>query len=108
MSIISSDFPSIKQIERIPVNINRRITVDDPCYKVLQKALKNNGIEASWKDFALYIDYDNQERYIGPYEKILEVFRDLIRSGKDPEITIRSLKSCEDIPGDLYDGVVDS
>lgn len=42
-----------------------RVSMDDPCYKVLPAALKKYQINAPWDQYALYIVYGDQERCLG-------------------------------------------
>jgi hypothetical protein len=38
-----------------------RVSMDDPCYKVLPAALKKYNINEDWRNYALYIVYGDQE-----------------------------------------------
>ena len=66
-----------------------RVSMDDPCEKVLPAALKKYNINADWKNYALYIVYGDQERCLGLKEKPLILFKQLDREGKKPMFMLR-------------------
>ncbi|KAI9713115.1 MAG: Adaptor for signal transduction [Bogoriella megaspora] len=66
-----------------------RVSVDDPCYKVLPVALKKYNITADWRQYALYIVYGDQERCLGLQEKPLILFKQLDKEGKKPMFMLR-------------------
>ena len=66
-----------------------RVSMDDPCYKVLTAALKKYQINAPWDQYALYIVYGDQERCLGLEEKPLILFKQLDREGKKPMFMLR-------------------
>ncbi|KAG8530549.1 uncharacterized protein KY384_005052 [Bacidia gigantensis] len=66
-----------------------RVSMDDPCEKVLPAALKKYNINADWKNYALYIVHGDQERCLGLKEKPLIVFKQLDREGKKPMFMLR-------------------
>ena len=66
-----------------------RVSMEDPCYKVLPAALKKYKIDADWRQYALYIVYGDQERLLGLEEKPLLLFKQLDREGKKPMFMIR-------------------
>ncbi|MCJ1248300.1 Adaptor for signal transduction [Trapelia coarctata] len=68
-----------------------RVSMTDPCYKVLPAVLKKYSIDADWRDYALYIVYEGKERYIGLEEKPLLLFKALSREGRDPMFMPRRL-----------------
>ncbi|EXJ94443.1 hypothetical protein A1O1_02839 [Capronia coronata CBS 617.96] len=68
-----------------------RVSLDDPCYKVLPAALRKYNIQADWRQYALYIVYGDQERCVGLDEKPLALFKDLDREGKKPMFMLRKL-----------------
>ena len=68
-----------------------RVSLEDPCYKVLPAALKKYNINADWRQYALYIVYGDQERCVGLQEKPLALFKDLDREGKKPMFMLRKL-----------------
>ncbi|KAI9741998.1 MAG: Adaptor for signal transduction [Cirrosporium novae-zelandiae] len=68
-----------------------RVSMDDPCYKVLPAALKKYNIQADWTQYALYIVYGDQERCLGLEEKPLILFKQLDREGKKPMFMLRKL-----------------
>ncbi|EEY21615.1 Ste50p [Verticillium alfalfae VaMs.102] len=61
-----------------------RVSMDDPCYKVLPAALKKYQINAPWDQYALYIVYGDQERCLALDEKPLILFSSSIRRAKSP------------------------
>jgi protein STE50 len=66
-----------------------RVSIDDPCYKVLPVALKKYNISADWRQYALYIVYGDQERCLGLNEKPLILFKQLDREGRQPMFMLR-------------------
>ncbi|KAF2233396.1 RA-domain-containing protein [Viridothelium virens] len=66
-----------------------RVSVDDPCYKVLPVALKKYNITADWRQYALYIVHGDQERCLGLQEKPLILFKQLDREGRKPMFMLR-------------------
>ena len=68
-----------------------RVKPDDPCYKVLPNALKKHNIQDHWRNYAIYIAYEDQERLVGFSEKPLALFKDLDREGKRPLFMLRKL-----------------
>lgn len=79
-----------------------RVSMDDPCYKVLPAALKKYQINAPWDQYALYIVYGDQERCLGLEEKPLILFKQLDKEGKKPMFMLRKTNPAPadpDIPG---------
>lgn len=81
-----------------------RVSMDDPCYKVLPAALKKYQINAPWDQYALYIVYGDQERCLGLDEKPLILFKQLDREGKKPMFMLRKTNNAQvdltsDMPG---------
>lgn len=66
-----------------------RVSIDDPCYKVLPVALKKYNINADWRQYALYIVYGDQERCLGLNEKPLILFKQLDKEGRKPMFMLR-------------------
>lgn len=66
-----------------------RVSVDDPCYKVLPAALKKYNINAPWRQYSLYIVYGDQERCLALDEKPLELFKQLNLEGRKPMFMLR-------------------
>ncbi|KAK6533376.1 Adaptor for signal transduction [Orbilia ellipsospora] len=66
-----------------------RVSMEDPCYKVLPAALKRYNIQADWQHYALYIVYGDQERCLGYDEKPLILFKQLDKEGKKPMFMLR-------------------
>jgi len=66
-----------------------RVSMEDPCEKVLPAALKKYNINADWKNYALYIVYGDQERCLGLREKPLILFKQLDREGRKPMFMLR-------------------
>ena len=79
-----------------------RVSMEDPCYKVLPAALKKYNINAPWEQYALYIVYGDQERCLGMHEKPLILFKQLDKEGKKPMFMLRKLTSNADgLAGDI-------
>ncbi|KAK5162587.1 hypothetical protein LTR04_003340 [Oleoguttula sp. CCFEE 6159] len=66
-----------------------RVSVEDPCYKVLPVALKKYNITADWREYALYIVHGDQERCLGLQERPLTLFKQLDREGRKPMFMLR-------------------
>lgn len=66
-----------------------RVSMDDPCYKVLPAALKRYNIQADWRQYALYIVHGDQERCLGLEERPLILFKQLDREGRKPMFMLR-------------------
>lgn len=66
-----------------------RVSIEDPCHKVLPVALKRYDIRDDWRQYALYIVYGDQERCLGLEEKPLMLFKQLDREGKKPMFMLR-------------------
>lgn len=66
-----------------------RVSMDDPCHKVLPAALKKYNINADWRQYALYIVYGDQERCLGLDERPLILFKQLDKEGKKPMFMLR-------------------
>jgi hypothetical protein len=79
-----------------------RVSMDDPCYKVLPAALKKYQINAPWDQYALYIVYGDQERCLGLDEKPLILFKQLDKEGKKPMFMLRKTNPAP------VDGVADA
>ncbi|KAL2066102.1 hypothetical protein VTL71DRAFT_2173 [Oculimacula yallundae] len=68
-----------------------RVSMEDPCYKVLPAALKKYNINAPWENYALYIVYEDKERCLGMEEKPLILFKQLDKMGKKPMFMLRKI-----------------
>ena len=66
-----------------------RVSMDDPCWKVLPEALKKYHINADWRQYALYIVFGDQERCLGLEEKPLILFKQLDKEGRKPMFMLR-------------------
>ncbi len=66
-----------------------RVSMEDPCEKVLPAALKKYNIDADWRQYALYIVYGDQERCLGLREKPLILFKQLDKEGRKPMFMLR-------------------
>ena len=66
-----------------------RVSMEDPCERVLPAALKKYNINADWKNYALYIVYGDQERCLGLREKPLILFKQLDKEGRKPMFMLR-------------------
>ena len=81
-----------------------RVSIEDPCHKVLPVALKRYDISDDWRQYALYIVYGDQERCLGLEEKPLMLFKQLDREGKQPMFMLRKHASPPGLEG-FYGGV---
>lgn len=66
-----------------------RVSMEDPCHKVLPAALKKYNIVGDWKQYALYIVYGDQERCLGLDERPLILFKQLEKEGRKPMFMLR-------------------
>lgn len=82
-----------------------RVSMEDPCYKVLPAALKRYNIQADWRQYALYIVHGDQERCLGLDEKPLILFKQLDREGRKPMFMLRRNGNFEPGGGGVGGGV---
>lgn len=68
-----------------------RVSMEDPCYKVLPAALKKYNINADWRQYALYIVYGDEERCLEMEEKPLILFKQLDKEGRKPMFMLRKI-----------------
>ncbi|ORY76021.1 hypothetical protein BCR37DRAFT_383572 [Protomyces lactucae-debilis] len=73
-----------------------RVGLDDPCSKVLPAALKKYKINSDWREYSLFICYQDQERCLGLDEKPLLVFQELQRANKSPVFMLRKQNGQEE------------
>lgn len=66
-----------------------RVSMEDPCWKVLPAALKKYNINAPAEQYALYIVFGDQERCLERDEKPLILFKQLDKEGKKPMFMLR-------------------
>ncbi len=66
-----------------------RVSLEDPCHKVLPAALKKYNINADWRQYSLYIVYGDQERCLGLDERPLILFKQLDKEGRKPMFMLR-------------------
>lgn len=78
-----------------------RVSMEDPCYKVLPAALKKYNINAPWEQYALYIVYGNEERCLDMHEKPLILFKQLDKEGKKPMFMLRKINSTSEVQSEL-------
>ncbi|KAE8211132.1 hypothetical protein CF327_g5088 [Tilletia walkeri] len=69
-----------------------RVTLEDPCYRVLPAALKKYKINDDWKKYALIICHGNEERCVTYEEKPLLLFQKLKESKKNPIFMLRHIR----------------
>lgn len=85
-----------------------RVSMDDPCHKVLPAALKKYNINADWRQYALYIVYGDQERCLALDEKPLILFKQLDKEGRKPMFMLRKSAPAADGTPTSYPGSVGS
>ncbi|CAH7689471.1 hypothetical protein PPACK8108_LOCUS24556 [Phakopsora pachyrhizi] len=61
-----------------------KVTLEDPCYKVLPAALKKYKIKEHYKNYVLFICYGNQERCLSSKDKPLLLFQILKEAYQNP------------------------
>ena len=81
--------PSNPNIPTVEIFKSFRVSMEDPCYKVLPAALKKYNIQADWRQYALYIVYGDQERCLELEEKPLILIKQLQSEGKKPMFMLR-------------------
>ncbi|ROV98854.1 hypothetical protein VSDG_03689 [Cytospora chrysosperma] len=95
------DTPSSSSNASVEIFKSFRVSLDDPCYKVLPAALKKYQINAPWDQYALYIVYGDQERCLGLEEKPLILFKQLDKEGKKPMFMLRKTNNASvDVAGE--------
>ncbi|KAF8465320.1 hypothetical protein BDZ91DRAFT_697332 [Kalaharituber pfeilii] len=83
-----------------------RVSMEDPCYKVLPAALKKYNIQADWRQYALYIVYGDQERCLDLDEKPLILFKKLQGEGRKPMFMLRrNATAAEGVGGGSLSGL---
>lgn len=93
---------TVPRVPRVPLDgsveifKSFRVSMEDPCYKVLPAALKKYNINAPWEQYALYIVYGDKERCFGMDEKPLIIFKQLDKEGKKPMFMLRKHISMAD------------
>ncbi|KAK5659899.1 hypothetical protein OQA88_13363 [Cercophora sp. LCS_1] len=75
-----------------------RVSLDDPCYKVIPVALKKYQITAPWQEYQLYIVWDGEERLVGLNEKPLILFKQYDKEGKKPMFMLRKIVNGATVP----------
>lgn len=80
-----------------------RVSMEDPCHKVLPAALKKYNIQADWRQYALYIVYGDQERCLALHERPLILFKQLEKEGRKPMFMLR--KHLNPIDNGTYSGL---
>ena len=81
--------PSARENPQVEIFKSFRVSIEDPCHKVLPVALKKYNINADWRQYALYIVHGDQERCLGLNEKPLILFKQLDREGRKPMFMLR-------------------
>ncbi|ORX34205.1 hypothetical protein BD324DRAFT_637089 [Kockovaella imperatae] len=69
-----------------------RVTLDDPCWRVLPAALRKYRINDDWKMYALFICFGNTERCLSYDEKPLMLFQKLKEGGQKPVFMLRHMR----------------
>lgn len=69
-----------------------KVSLDDPCSKVLPAALKKYRITDDWRMYALFICYGSTERCLSLDEKPLLLFKRLKDAGKNPVFMLRHVR----------------
>ena len=66
-----------------------RVSMEEPCHKVLPVALKKYSIQDDPSEYSLYIVHGDEERCLGMDEKPLILFKQLANDGKKPMFMLR-------------------
>ncbi|KAG8733305.1 Adaptor for signal transduction [Ceratobasidium sp. 423] len=83
--------PPFKDGEQDPFK-SSKLTLDDPCWKVIPVALKKYKVNDDWQNYAMFICYESTERCISYDEKPLLLFRRLKETNKNPVFFLRHIK----------------
>ncbi|KAG5919576.1 hypothetical protein E4U42_006481 [Claviceps africana] len=89
------DTPGGSNSPSVEVYKSFRVSLDDPCYKVLPAALRKYNINPPWDNYGLYIVFGNQERCLTMDEKPLILFKQLDREGKKPMFMLRKTTNAQ-------------
>ncbi|KAI9714119.1 MAG: Adaptor for signal transduction [Chrysothrix sp. TS-e1954] len=73
-----------------------RVSMEEPCHKVLPVALQKYHIQDDWRQYSLYIVYGDQERCLGLDERPLILFKQLANEGKKPMFMLRKHAAPQD------------
>ncbi|KAI9652970.1 MAG: Adaptor for signal transduction [Alyxoria varia] len=73
-----------------------RVSMEEPCHKVLPVALKKYQIADDWRQYSLYIVHGDQERCLGLDERPLILFKQLANEGKRPMFMLRKHAAPQD------------
>ncbi|OAX83125.1 hypothetical protein ACJ72_02518 [Emergomyces africanus] len=79
-----------------------RVSMDDPCHRVLPAALKKYNINEDWRLYALYIVFGDQERCLGLEERPLILFKQLEKEGRKPMFMLR--RQAQLVDGQMVSG----
>ncbi|KAJ9637744.1 hypothetical protein H2199_007235 [Coniosporium tulheliwenetii] len=96
-SSAASIAPSTTTNPQVEIFKSFRVSIDDPCHKVLPVALKKYNITADWRQYALYIVHGDQERCLGLNERPLILFKQLDKEGRKPMFMLRKHASPMDV-----------
>ena len=90
MPAITVSSPSSKATPAPSVEIVKsfRVTLDDPCHKILPVVLAKYNIQDDWRQYALYAVYGDRERRLGLYERPL-IYKQLDGGGKKPTFMLK-------------------
>ncbi|KDQ18908.1 hypothetical protein BOTBODRAFT_126729 [Botryobasidium botryosum FD-172 SS1] len=69
-----------------------KVSLDDPCWKVLPEALKKYKISDDWRHYAMFICYGTTERCVSYDERPLLLFQKLKDANKNPVFMLRHIK----------------
>ncbi|EPQ27043.1 uncharacterized protein PFL1_05327 [Pseudozyma flocculosa PF-1] len=91
-SVSSNGHPSASTSSDINPYKSFRVTLDDPCHKVLPAALKKYKIVDDWRLYALFICYGSTERCLSYDEKPLLLFQKLKENKQSPVFMLRHIR----------------
>lgn len=66
-----------------------RVSIDDPCWKVLPLALRKYNMSSDWRNYSLFIVHGDCERELGLKEKPLILFKQLDKADRKPMFLLR-------------------
>lgn len=86
---LNTDLSSTESGGTVEIFKSFRVSIGDPCFKVLPAALKKYNISGDPENYALHIVYSEGERCLGTDEKPLALFKQLSEEGKNPVFMLR-------------------
>ncbi|KAK9453976.1 hypothetical protein V1511DRAFT_527545 [Dipodascopsis uninucleata] len=77
---------------------------EEPCYKVLPAIVKDFNINDDWRQYALLLSFEGQERILGMDEKPLSIIKEMQDAGKSPTVFLRPVQGGKHVQGTIING----